>query len=679
MKNPFLEPLNTPFQTAPFDQIKLEHFMPALEYGINEQNEELEQIIGNPQPPTFTNTIEALSFSGSRLSFVASVFFNLNSAETNDEMDVLAQKISPVLTKHNNNILLNQKLFARVNEVWNARDQLHLDADQITLLEKTYLSFVRNGANLTEEEKEKVREIDARLAKLSLDFGQNALKETNEYELHITNETGLEGLPDDHKEAARETAKEKNKDGWVFTLHYPSFLPFMTYVKNRDLRKKMYLASGRRAYQDNERNNEGIIKELTQLRLKRAQLLGYNSHADFVLERRMAENPEKVNSFLNYLLEKAKPAGEKDVAQVAEFARKTDGLTDLQRWDFNYYSEKLKKEKFEVDDETTKPYFQLENVISGVFKTAQKLFGITFHERDDIPKYHRDVITYEVKDENDNHLAVFYADFFPRAGKRAGAWMTVYKEQKKENDLDERPHVSNVCNFTKPTASKPSLLTFNEVTTLFHEFGHALHGMLSKGRYPGITGASVLWDFVELPSQLMENWCYEKECLDLFAVHYKTGEKIPAELVAKIKAAGKFNEGYQTVRQVSLGMLDMKWHHVADADALKNTTVAEVEKSAFSPTDLLSAVEGTSMSCQFHHLFQGGYSAGYYSYKWAEVLDADAFEAFAENGIFDTETAQKFKKHILEAGGSEHPAELYRKFRGRDADPDALLRRAGLL
>lgn len=679
MKNPLIEELNTPFQTAPFDKIKLEHFMPAVKHGINKQNDKLREIIQNSEAPSFANTIEALAYSGKDLDFVSSVFFNLNSAETNDVMDTLAQKISPVLTEHNNNILLNNDLFNKVEKVWKQRATLKLDTDQQTLLEKTYLSFERNGAKLNTEKQGELRKIDTRLAKLSLDFGQNALKETNDYELHITDEEQIDGLPDAQKEAARETAKEKGKDGWFFTLQYPSFLPFMTYVNNRELRKEMFMASGKRAYKNNERNNEEIIKQITSLRLQRANLLGYDTHADFVLERRMAQSPEKVNEFLSYLLEKSKPAGERDVREVAEYAEKTDGIKDLQRWDFSFYSEKLKKEKYEVDDETTKPYFMLDNVIEGVFKTAEKLFDITFHKRDDIPKYHDDVSTFEVKDGDGKHLAVFYADFFPRAGKRAGAWMTVYRSQRKQNNTDERPHISIVCNFTKPTAKTPSLLTFNEVTTLFHEFGHALHGMLSRGRYPGITGTSVFWDFVELPSQLMENWCYEKQCLDLFARHYKTGEKIPADLIKKIKASSNFNEGYQTVRQVSLGMLDMKWHYVNNPEFLKNNSVAEVEKSAFSPTDLLPAVAGTSMSCQFHHLFQGGYSAGYYSYKWAEVLDADAFEAFTENGIFDTETAEKFKKYILEAGGSEHPKELYKKFRGRDADPDALLRRAGLL
>lgn len=679
MKNPLINDLTTPFGTAPFDKIKLEHYVPAVEKGVEKQNEEIREIVENTTRPNFKNTIEALAFSGSDLDFVSSIFFNLNSAETNDEMDALAQKISPVLTEHKNNILLNNALFKKVEAVWKQRDDLNLEADQQTLLEKTYLSFERNGAKLSPAQQDELRGIDTKLAKLSLQFGQNALKETNDYELHITDESQIEGLPASHRETAKETAKEKGKEGWVFTLHYPSFLPFMTYVKNRNLRRKMFMASGQRAYKNNDRNNEAVIKEITKLRLLRARLLGYDTHADFVLERRMAQSPKAVSEFLNYLHEKARPGAERDVEEVAQYAKKANSIDTLQRWDFSYYSEKLKKEKFDVDDELTKPYFKLENTVEGVFETARKLFGITFQQRDDIPKYHEDVKTYEVKDETSAHLAVFYADFFPRAGKRAGAWMTVYREQRKQNNIDERPHISIVCNFTKPTGKTPSLLTFNEVTTLFHEFGHALHGMLSKGRYPGITGTSVFWDFVELPSQLMENWCYEKECLDLFARHYETGEKIPADLVEKIKKSANFNEGYQTVRQVSLGMLDMKWHHVKSPDVLKNHSVADVESMAFTPTDLLPPVEGTSMSCQFHHLFQGGYSAGYYSYKWAEVLDADAFEAFLEKGIFDSETAARFKKYILEAGGSEHPAELYKRFRGREADPDALLRRAGLI
>ncbi|KAB1063785.1 M3 family metallopeptidase [Salibacter halophilus] len=679
MSNILLSDFNTPFQTAPFDQIKLEDYKPAIEKAIEEHKNEIDAITANDADPTFENTIEALEFSGERLDRVTSVFFNLNSAETNDEMQAIAQEVSPVLTEHSNNILLNKELFERIKKVWETTDKKALDADQQTLLKNTYEDFVRNGAELPAEKQKDLRELNTKLAKLSLNFGENLLKETNDYELHITDESKIEGLPDTYKEAAKAEAKERNKDGFVFTLHFPSFFPFMTYVANRDLRKEMFMASGKKAYKDNDRNNEETVKEIALLRLKKAKLLGFESHAHLTLKKRMAESPQKVHEFLDYLLDKAKPAAENDVKEVAEFAKKEDGLEDLQRWDFSYYSEKLKKAKYEVDDEELKPYFKLENVIDGVFKTAGKLYDISFKERTDIPKYHKDIITYEVLDHDQNHLAIFYTDFFPRAGKRAGAWMTIYRSQSKRNGEEKRPHVSIVCNFNKPTGNTPSLLTFNEVTTLFHEFGHALHGILGKGRYPSITGPNVYWDFVELPSQLMENWCYEKECLDLFAKHYKTGEKIPQELVDRLKASATYNEGYKTIRQVSFGLLDMNWHDVKEESQIENTTVSDLEKNSFSKTDVLPNVDGTAMSTQFGHLFQGGYSAGYYSYKWAEVLDADAFEFFKENGIFDAETAKRFKENVLEAGGSEHPSILYKRFRGQEPDPDALLRRAGLM
>ena len=673
--NVLLNNFNTPFHTPPFDKIKLEDFKTAFEEALKLAKEEIENIASNAAEPTFENTIVAMEFSGEKLSKVSEIFFNLNSAETSDEMQALAQEISPQLSAFSNDVVLNPTLFARIQAVWNQREALNLDTDQFTLLEKSYLRFVRNGANCSEEQKARLREIDQELSKLSLTYGEHVLKETNAFELHLTNESDLAGIPDSIKEAAAQTAQENEKEGWIFTLHYPSYVPFMTYADNRDLREKMFRAYGERAFKDNENNNEQIILDIVRLRQERAQLLGYKSHADFVLERRMAQSADKVEEFLNYLLEKAKPFAEQDVKDVSEMAQK-DGITDFQRWDFGYYSEKLRKEKFNLDDELLRPYFKLENVVAGVFETASKLYQIQFKERKDIPVYHPDVTAYEVQDLEGNHVAVFFADFFPRAGKRAGAWMTSYQNQYIQNGEEHRPHISIVCNFTKPTSTKPSLLTFNEVTTLFHEFGHALHGMLAQGRYGSITGTNVYWDFVELPSQVFENWCYEKECLDLFAKHYETSELIPAEYIERIQASAQFQEGYMTVRQISFGLLDMGWH---DLKGEIPTDVDVYEKQSMSAAEVMAPVKGTNMSCQFSHIFQGGYSAGYYSYKWAEVLDADAFELFKEKGIFNPDVANAFKTSILAAGGSEHPMDLYKRFRGQEPDPDALLRRGGLL
>ena len=545
------------------------------------------------------------------------------------------------------------------------------------LLNKTFKGFSRNGALLNDTDKQKLREIDVALSKLSLEFGEHVLAETNRYELVLENEADVDGLPAHAKEMAAHTAKEKGHEGkWVITLDYPSYVPFMTYAKNRELRKKLSLAFASKAFKGDELDNQEIVKKIVNLRHERANLLGYATHADFILEERMAESPKKVMNFLDEIMQYGKPGAEQDVAEVAAYAKKLDGLDKLERWDFGYYSEKLKKEKYTIDDELLKPYFQLENVVEGVFQAAGKLFGLKFTEVDNIDKYHEEVTTYEVTDQEGKHVAVFYADFFPRAGKRAGAWMTSYAGQYKDAEGDHRPHVSIVCNFTKPTPTTPSLLTFNEVTTLFHEFGHALHGMLADGTYESLTGTSVYWDFVELPSQVFENWCYEKECLDLFARHYETGELIPTELVDKIKASANFMEGYQTMRQLGFGKLDMAWHG-QDNSEIEN--VSDFEKAIFSETDVLPALEGTNMSCSFSHIFQGGYSAGYYSYKWAEVLDADAFEMFKEQGIFNQEVAHSFQKNVLSAGGSEHPMTLYKRFRGKEPDVKALLRRAGLI
>ena len=665
---------NTPPQ---FSNIKNEDFQPAFEHWMVEGKEEIDAIVQLPTPPNFSNTIEALEYAGKGLDRVASIFFNLNSAETNDEIQEIAQQVSPLLTEFSNNILLNEDLFSRVKEVYDNIDRSALSAEQRMLLDKTYKGFVRNGALLNEADKKKLRQIDVELAKWSLTFGENVLAETNAFELIIEDENDLKGLPDFAKEQAAETATEKGKEGkWIITLDYPSYVPFMTYADNRTLRKELSLAFGARAFQENDRDNREVVKKIVQLRQERAKLLGYKTHAHYVLEERMAASPDKVMHFLEEIGEYGKPGAAKDIEKLVAFAEKHDGLTDLQRWDFAYYAEKLKKEAFEIDDELIKPYFSLDSVVQGGFDTAQKLYGITFQENKNIPVYHPDVKVYDVIDEDGEPLATFYTDFFPRSGKRAGAWMTLYAGQYQSKDTNYRPLVSIVCNFSKPGKKQPSLLTFNEVTTFFHEFGHALHGILSQCKYESLSGPNVYWDFVELPSQLLENWCYEKECLDLFAKHYETGENIPESLVNRIIKSANFMEGYQTMRQLSFGMLDMAWHGRENNEV---SDVAAFEDEVMSPFHLLPPLPNTNMSCSFSHIFQGGYSAGYYSYKWAEVLDADAFDYFKSKGIFDKKVAMSFKKHILEAGGSEHPMKLYKNFRGQAPSVKPLLKRAGLL
>ena len=667
---------NTKHDTAPFSQIKNEDFLPAFQTAIASAKDEVDHIIANPEKPDFNNTIEAMAYSGATLDRISSLFFNLHSAETNDELQKIAQEVSPLLSEFGNDIRLNEKLFARVKAVYDQKNTLDLTAEQITLLDKQYKSFSRNGANLSEEKKNQLREIDKELSKISLEFGENVLSETHAFQLHITDAKDLSGLPEGTIEAAKELADSLEKEGWVFTLDYPSYIPFITYADNRELRKKMAVAFGAKGFGNNEYDNQKIVLRIAQLRFERAQLLGYNSHAHFVLEERMAESPEKVNRFLNDLLEKAKPAATKEFAQLAAFAKKTDGIEQLEKWDGAYYSEKLKQELFNLDDEKLKPYFKLENVLNGAFTVAQRLFGLHFTEVTGIDKYHADVKTYEVNDADGKLVAIFYADFFPRKGKRNGAWMTSFKSQFVENGINERPHISIVCNFTKPTETKPSLLTFNEVTTLFHEFGHALHGMLADTTYPSLSGTSVYWDFVELPSQVLENWCYEPEALALFAHHYETGTIIPIEYIQKIKESASFQEGIATMRQLSFGLLDMAWHG-QDPNGITDLKAFETEQ--FANTALYPDVKENAMSTSFSHIFQGGYSSGYYSYKWAEVLDADAFDYFQEQGIFNTEVAAKFREHILSKGGTEHPMILYKRFRGQEPQPDALLKRAGLL
>ena len=671
-----MNPLLTPFDTAPFSQIKNEHFKLAFIQAMAHARAEIDAITENKAIATFENTIEALEFAGQQLDRVSSVFFNLNSAETNDEIQQIAQEVSPLLSEFSNDITLNKTLFERIKSVYEQRDKLCLSVEQKTLLEKKYKSFTRNGANLPEDKKKQLREIDAELSKLKLKFGENILAETNAYEKHITNESDLDGLPEGEKEAAAQLAQAKNKEGWLITLDYPSYIPFMKYAKNRELRKELSIAFGSKGFHGDALDNQNNVLKIAQLRHDRAQLLGYKTHAHFVLEERMAETPEKVVQFLNDLLEKAKPAAEREFKELASFAQELDGIDRLEKWDGSYYSEKLKQKLFNLDDEQLKPYFKLENVIAGVFKVAEKLFALQFEEVFDVEKYHEEVKTYRVYDADKNFISLFYADFHPRSGKRGGAWMTSYKSQYILNGVNVRPHISNVCNFTKPTISKPSLLTFNEVTTLFHEFGHGLHGMLANTTYPSLSGTSVYWDFVELPSQIMENWCYEKEALELFATHYQTGEVIPMELVLKIKESATFQEGMATLRQISFGLLDMAWHG-DDPSAIRD--VKKHETIAFQGTDLYPDTPETCMSTSFSHIFQGGYSSGYYSYKWAEVLDADAFAYFKENGIFNIDIAIKFKEHVLSKGGTEKPMVLYKRFRGAEPKVEALLERAGLL
>ncbi|AWI25598.1 M3 family metallopeptidase [Flavobacterium pallidum] len=669
-------PFDTPHGTAPFSKIKDETYKPAFEEAIALARNEIDAIVKNTDLPTYENTIEALDFSGEALDRISNIFFNLNSAETNDQLQQIAQEVSPILTAFGNDITLNETLFAKIKALYEQRESLNLTTEQATLLDKKFKGFSRNGALLSEENKNKLREIDTELASIKLTFGENVLAETHDYALHITDPEDLKGLPEGTIEAAKQLAESRSHEGWIFTLDMPSYLPFITYAENRELRRQLAVAAGQKAFRDNDFNNSEKTLRIAKLRHERANLLGYETHAHFVLEERMAQNPAKVTSFLNELLAKAKPAAEREFAQLSTFASELDGIETLEKWDGSYYSEKLKQQLFRLDDEMLKPYFKLENVLNGAFEVAKRLFGLAFKEVTNIDKYHEDVQTFEVHDDTGNFIAVFYADFFPRKGKRNGAWMTSYKSQYIKNGINERPHVSIVCNFTKPTGTKPSLLTFNEVMTLFHEFGHALHGMLANTVYPSLSGTSVYWDFVELPSQVMENWCYEPEALALFARHYETGEIIPQEYVDKIRESASFLEGMATLRQLSFGLLDMAFH---GSDPTSITDIKSFEKSIFDKTSLFPDVAENCMSVSFSHIFNGGYSSGYYSYKWAEVLDADAFAYFSENGIFNKQIADRFKENVLSKGGTEHPMTLYKRFRGQEPKPDALLKRAGLL
>ena len=672
--NPLIDFPQTPFGSLAFDAIEPAHFMPAAEHWMDVARERISAITENTDTPSFGNTLVPLEFASKELGVVSSCFFNLNSAETNEDIQTIARELSPKLTLFNNETLLNEALFVRIKTVWENREREQLDAESARLLKETYEGFVRNGALLEGEKRESLKSISEKLSKLSLSFGENVLKETQAFELHVADAEELAGLPEATIASAASLAEEKGKKGYVFGLDMPTYISIMKYADNAALREKMYRAYGTRAAKDNEYNNEQNIQELVNTRLAKAQLLGFDSHAALTLSKRMAKTPQTVLSFLDDLKALAKPAAEKDLKAVQEFASAAGHQGEVKPWDFSYWSEKLKKATLNLDDNLLKPYFKIENVLAGVFDISAKLYGLSFTKNADIATYHEDVDAYEVYDKDGEFLSLLYTDFFPRAGKRAGAWMTSYRSMYTLEGEVVRPHISIVCNFTKPTADKPSLLTFNEVTTLFHEFGHALHGMMARGTYPSLTGTSVYWDFVELPSQILENWCYEPEALALFAKHYETGELLPKEYVDRIVESQQFMEGYATLRQLNFGYLDMTYHGLTDP---MEGSVADFERSATADTQLFSPVEGTLSSTAFSHIFQGGYSAGYYSYKWAEVLDADAFERFKQEGIFSAAAAEGFAE-ILSSGGTVAPDELFKKFRGRDPKVDALLKRAGI-
>lgn len=677
-QNPFFENIHTPHDTVPFDRIAVEHYAPAIRRGIECQNEEIDAIVNNPEPADFHNTILALEKSGQLLHRVEVVFDNLLSAETNDAMQELAKELMPLLSEHANNITLNERLFERVKTAYEHRNNEPLTAEQRKLTEDTYEGFVRSGANLQGADKEKYRELSRQLSLLTLQFSENNLKETNDYQLVLTDEAQLKGLPQSAIDAAAETAREKQQEGWVFTLHAPSYVPFLAYAAARDLRKEIYMAYNTKCTHANACNNLDIVKQLVNTRLALAQLLGYKDYATYKLERRMAQNSANVYHLLDQLLEAYKPTAQKEYAEVQALAREEQGADfTLMPWDWGYYSQKLKDRKFNLNDEMLRPYFELENVKKGVFGLATRLYGITFQKNPDIPVYHKDVEAFDVFDKDGSFLAVLYTDFHPREGKRSGAWMTSYNEQWIDEKTGEnsRPHVSLVMNFTKPTQDKPALLTFGEVETFLHEFGHSLHGMFANTTYASLSGTNVYWDFVELPSQFMENFAVEKEFLHTFARHYQTGELIPDELVQRIVNSRNFNAAYACLRQVSFGLLDMAWY--TRTTPFEGDVMA-YEKQAWARAQVLPSVEGTCMSTQFSHIFAGGYSAGYYSYKWAEVLDADAFSLFKKQGIFDQKTAFSFRENILSRGGTEHPMTLYKRFRGQEPTIDALLIRNGI-
>ena len=675
--NPFFKNYSTPYETPPFDQIQITHYEPAFDEGIRLLNEEIQNIANNVETPTFSNTIIALERSGKLLNKVSSVFFNVLSAEANEEMMEISQRISPKLSESYNNIYLNENLFKRVKSIYDQKELLSLSLEDTRLLDETFEAFSVRGATLNSKDKEKYRELSTELSLLSLTFDQNILKDKNRYELLLTQEEELTGLPESIREAAALQAKEKGKNGWLFNLSAPSYIPFMRYAASRELREKMYREYMSIGNKGDEYDNKEIIRKIVNIRLEIAHLMGYSTYADYQLKHTMAKTPTRVYKLLNDLLEAYKPVALKEYKAVQEYASEIEKTAfTVMPWDWSYYSEKLKDLRFNVNDEMTRPYFELEQVRKGVFNLATKLYGITFKPNKDIPVYHPEVKAYEVFDIDGKFLAILFTDFHPREGKQSGAWMNNIKDQYHETDgSDSRPQVIIVMNFTRPTETKPSLLTFDEVNTLLHEFGHALHGMFAQGAYASLSGTNVYRDFVELPSQLMENWLTEKEFLDQIAIHYQSGKKIPQELIQKLIDAANFNVGYACCRQLSFGFLDMAWH------TLKNPFQGDViafEKEAWKQTNIVPEVADTLMSSSFGHIFSGGYSAGYYSYKWAEVLDADAFSLFKETGIFNQETALSFRKNILEKGGSEDPDILYKRFRGKDPEIGALLKRNGL-
>ena len=675
MQNPLLETSRASHGAYPFDVIKPEHFLPALDAAMESARRALDDYkikVGSD----FKHVIVERGDITAQVDYIAGIFFNLHSAECSEELEKISPSMSEKLTRFGNDISLDPAIFAKVKTCFEGRFEQNLDAEELMIIEKTYKSFVRNGALLSDSEKNRMREIDENLAKLGLNFSQNVLKATNEYLMEVSDKKQLDGLPDSLIEAAAELAEKKGKAGsWCFSLDAPMIVPFLTYSKNRELRKTLFLANASKAFND-KYDNQQNLKDILKLRTERAKILGFNTHADYVLEERMAMSPKKVMDFLEELYSKAKPHAEKEFQKLQALAKELDGINTIERYDSAYYSEILKKRELDFDDEMLRPFFKLENVVDGIFKVANRLYGLTFKEVYNVPKYHEDVRTFEVFQEKTNaFVGLFYTDFFPRATKRGGAWMSGIKDQGMYHNQIERPHIMIVCNFTKPTKTKPSLLSLDEVLTLYHEFGHALHGLLSNVKYRDLSGTNVFWDFVELPSQIMENWVLEKECLDLFAYHYETGEKISNDLISKIKASGKFMEGLGTLRQLTFAFLDMAYHSV---DPSTVTDVPTFEAIVSDKTNLFPKIPGTSVSTSFSHIFAGGYSAGYYSYKWAEVLDADAFEFFQTSGIFNREIADKFREFILEKGGTQHPMELYKRFRGQEPDVGALLRRAGL-
>ena len=674
--NPFFEESKQPHGTFPFNELKNEHFMPALEEAIKQHNAEIEAIINNPEKATFENTIVALERSGKMYSRVLTIFFALNSAETNDEMQALEQQIIPIITEHGNTISLNEKLFARVKEVYSQKDKLKLTVEQQMLLKNTYESFANNGADLSAEKKEVYKKLSQDLSMATTQFAQNSLKETNSYSLLITDKNVLSGMPEWFMEATSEKAKNAGKEGYLLDLRATCYSPIMTYADNRDLRREIWMAYNTQCLSGSKYDNTKIINTIINTRLEIAKLFGCKTYAEYALRDRMAEKVENVYNLLNQLIDAYTPVAQKELQEVQDYANAHGGYFTIQPWDYSYYSNKLKTEKFDLNDEMLKPYFELENVKKGVFGLATKLYGIKFVKNTKIQVYHPEVEAWDVLDEKGKYLAVLYTDFHPRAGKRAGAWMTEYKGQcKDDKGKDSRPHITIVMNFTRPTSTTPALLTFDEVETFLHEFGHALHGMLTKCTYESVSGTNVYRDFVELPSQIMENWAVEKEFLDDWAVHYKTGEKIPAELVKKLVDASNFNAGYACLRQVSFGLQDMAFHTITEPF---NGNAVDMEVKSTARAQVLPNVLGTGRCTTFNHIFSGGYAAGYYSYKWAEVLDADAFAMFKKNGIFDKKTATSFRKNILERGGTEHPMTLYKRFRGGEPTIDALLIRNGI-